>query len=279
MSLAPEVGAAVAPLPAEYAVLLERVIRALDRDPRVLALWLSGSVGRGVADAGSDLDLIVTVADDSWAGLVGDGDSTWAFLEPVISLEMPGLPGSFVLTTPEGLRVDVVLEKDADLAETPYRHRLQVFDRRPQRTPVPAPDGGDRGPDVARLEAIAREFARQLAIFPDAVVARQDWLLGQEAVHNYRVFLHELYVESNRPLPPMGIKQWSAKLTAAQRDGLTSLQVPAADRESVIRAMREVQQVICTEGRALLESAGGTWPEAAVNAGLARWRARGLGPV
>lgn len=226
------VAAALAPLPSGYADVLDRVVDALHADRRVAALWLSGSVGRGVADAGSDLDLIVTV--------------------------------------------DTVLEATSDIADTPYRHRVLVFDRRSRPTPVPLAAEAERSPDPARLEAIATEFARQLAIFPDAVVARRDWLLGQEAVHNYRRFLYELYVESNQPLPRMGVKQWSAKLTDNQRDRLASLPVPAAEERSVVDAMREVQRVIRTEGPALLAAVGATWPQAAVGAGLARWQARGL---
>lgn len=276
MKLPHETLDAIAPLPDGYADLLDRVVATLEADERVRALWLSGSLGRGVADAGSDLDLVVTVEDQAHDAFVGDGGSTWAFLDPVISFGMPGLPGSFVLTTPDGLRVDTVLERESDVASTPYRHRLPVFDRRSAQPPVPAVEDAECGPDVSTMEAIATEFARQLAIFPDAVVARQDWLLGLEAVHNYRLFLYRLYVESNQPLPPMGVKQWSAKLTAEQRDRLTSLRIPDADEASVVEAMRQIQQVIRTEGRALVEAAGGTWPEAAVEAGLARWSARGL---
>jgi hypothetical protein len=252
------------------------VVQTLDADPRVVALWLSGSLGRGVADAGSDLDLVVTVADDDFGGFVADGGSTWEFLTPVISYEMSGLPGCFALTTRDGMRVDAVVETATEVAETSYRHRVPVFDRRADPTPVPAARDEPSGPDARRMEAVATEFARQLAIFPDAVVARRDWLLGQEAVHNYRTFLYQLYVESNQPLPPMGVKQWSAKLTAEQRDRLASLPVPSADETAVIEAMRQVQQVLRTEGRALVERAGGSWPAAAVDAGLARWKARGL---
>lgn len=267
---------AIAPLPPGYADVLDRVVDALSADPRVVALWLGGSLGRGVADAGSDLDLIVTIDDTAHDAFVSAGTESWPFLDPVISYEMPGLPGSFALTTADGLRVDVVLEQAADISRTPYRHRVPVFDRRTDRVAVPAADGRSDGPDAARMAAIALEFARQLAIFPDAVVARQDWLLGQEAVHNYRAFLYQLYVESNAPLPPMGVKQWSAKLTPAQRDRLASLTAPAAEEAAVIDAMREVQRVLRTEGRELVEAAGGVWPEAAVRAGLARWTARGL---
>lgn len=272
------VAEAIAPLPSGYADLLRRIVTVLESDHRAAALWLSGSLGRGVADAGSDLDLIVTVGDETHDGFVQDGDTTWAFLEPVISLEIPGLPGSFALVTHEGLRVDVVVEAVADVAHTPYRHRVPVFDRRSAVVPVPGAADVERGPDTARMELVSREFARQLAIFPDAVVARRDWLLGQEAVHNYRRFLYELYVEANQPLPPMGVKQWTAKLTAAQRDRLVSLPVPTPEEQSVVDAMRQIQLVLRAEGRELVESAGGTWPEAAVRAGLRRWEARGIDP-
>ncbi|GAB3488842.1 nucleotidyltransferase domain-containing protein [Flexivirga lutea] len=275
-SLPAEAARAIAPLPEGYAEILDHTVATLSADGRVEALWLSGSLGRGVADAGSDLDLVVTVADDSRDDFVTSAATTWAFLDPVISHEMPGLPGSFVLTTADGLRVDAVLEATSDIAETPYRHRVPVFDRRHDASPLPTVVDAQRGPDAQRMEAIALEFARQLAIFPDAVVARHDWLLGQEAVHNYRRVLYELYVESNQPLPPMGVKQWSAKLTAAQRDRLASLQVPAADERSVVAAMQQVQRVIRAEGRTIVEVAGATWPEDAVRAGLARWQARGV---
>ena len=37
----------------------------------------------------------------------------------------------------------------------------------------------------------------------------------------------------NAPLPPMGVKQWSTKLTAIQRDVLAALPTGAANRKSV----------------------------------------------
>jgi predicted nucleotidyltransferase len=46
-------------------VLLERIVGTLQTDSRVVAAWLSGSFGRGVEDAWSDLDLHVAVEDDA----------------------------------------------------------------------------------------------------------------------------------------------------------------------------------------------------------------------
>src|SRR5258707_6331095 len=50
-------------LPAGYRVLFEQAAKVLGRDERVRALWVSGSLARGAADAWSDLDLIASVRD------------------------------------------------------------------------------------------------------------------------------------------------------------------------------------------------------------------------
>ncbi len=55
----------------ERALLADRLARLLADDPRVLAGWLHGSVGRGEADGLSDLDVTVVVADESVAAAAG----------------------------------------------------------------------------------------------------------------------------------------------------------------------------------------------------------------
>ncbi len=261
---------AITALEPGYAGLLARVVEALEPDGRVRALWLAGSVGRGVADAGSDLDLVVTVSSvDEFAD-----PSIWSVLDPVITTPIPGLPGCFAIVTREGLRVDVVVEAVADLPDSPYTQRSRVFDRDGLTPPIPVVSAD--GPDLARMQAIVTEFLRQAAIFPAAVVAREDWLLGQVAVRNYGLLLYDLFVESNRPLPAMGVKQWSSKLTRSQRERLSALPAPAADRAGVVAAMTAVRDAILTDGRAAFESAGGEWPDDVTDAMAAAWERRGL---
>ena len=251
----PEVVSAIAPLPEAYADLLGRIEQVLQADDEVRALWLAGSLGRRDADAGSDLDLVVTVRD---LGAYAD-PGRWDVVEPLITTPIPGMPGCLAFTTRAGLRVDVVLETPGDLATTSYRRRVRVFDR--DGLPLPDPEPDLRRPDVARMEAIVMESLRQWAIYPFAVVAREDWLLGQAAVGNYHRMLYDLFVEANQPLPEMGVKQWTRRLTAEQAEVLTALPPPSADRDSVERSMRAVRDALRTHGRAALEGAGGTWPE------------------
>jgi hypothetical protein len=264
------VRAAIAPLEPGYADLLVQLVARVQDDARVRALWLAGSVGRGVADAGSDLDLVVTVTDvDAFSDA-----HVWDVVDPVITTPIPGMPGCFAFTTRAGLRVDIVLETPEGLPASAYGRRLPVFDH--DARDLPAPYDDESAPDVERMQAIVTEFLRQSAIFPAAVVAREDWLLGQVAVHNYQRMLYDLLVEANQPLPAMGVKQWSRRLTPDQRALLAALPAPAADRESVIVAMTAVRDTIRADGRAALESAGGTWPVEVDDAITAYWDRHGL---
>ena len=74
----------------------------------------------------------------------------------------------------------------------------------------------------------------------------------------------------------MGVKQWSSRLTADQRELLTRLPAPAATRESVVAAMGSTRAAVRTHGRAALESAGGVWPTEVDDAMAAYWTRHGL---
>ncbi len=255
-----QVRAALAPLPAAYHTLFDRVVDQAKSDERIRALWLSGSLARGVADAGSDLDVIVAVSDDVFDEFArGWRDWLAAITPTAIARPLPGAPGSFYSTTVDGSRLDVVAEPVGRVG-THHRQRLVVFDRDNLDSTVPQPDPPP-GPDTDRIRDLIEEFFRQQAIFPAAVLAREDWLLGVEGVHNARLMLYQLFVESNQPLPPMGVKQWSAKLTAGQRDLLRTLPPTAATPESVIAGMRASRDAFCTAGRAAAAGCGVEWPE------------------
>ncbi len=249
------------PLSVGYHDLFERLVSACEPDQRIRALWLAGSVGREVADAGSDLDVVVTVTDAD----VDDFRRQWrewlATVTPtVIAREIPGLPGSFYSVTPGCERFDVVVEPVSDFASAAIGARLVVLDRDGLAETTGEPGQSAPGPDPTRLAAIVEEFFRQQAIFPAAVVARRDWLLGVVGVVATQRMLYDLFVEANQPLPMMGIKQWSARLTASQRDLLESLPVPEPRPAEVIAAMLAVRRAMLTSGRETAERYGLSWP-------------------
>jgi hypothetical protein len=72
--------------------------------------------------------------------------------------------------------------------------------------------------------------------------------------------LYQLFVEANQPLPPMGVKQWSAKLTQRQRQICASLPAPTASRNSVLDAMRAAAATFRSEAMAVLAAHEVPWP-------------------
>jgi len=251
---------ALGPLPTGYRDLLTRVINAAEPDERVRSVWLSGSVGRGVADAGSDLDVVLAIE----PAAVGEFAARWrdwlARVTPVVfARELPGQPGSFYSVTPDCLRLDVVVEPRGAARRVGGASRLLVLSKNglPETADAAPPL---TGPDRDRLEDLVQEFLRQMTIFPAAVVARQDWLLGVVGVQNVHLMLYQLFVEANQPLPPMGIKQWSAKLSPRQRQVCAGLPAATASQDGVLTAMRAAAAAFRREATAVLAACNASWP-------------------
>jgi len=281
-----EAGVAVSPaaalalmqaMPPAYADLLRDAIAAAESDARVEAMWVGGSVARGVADAGSDLDLMVAVRDEDFDAFAG-GVVDWlhGVADLVLAQELPFLRGGAFATTRDCLRIDLISEPAGTLADTPYRYRIAVLDPHGLTSTIPA-GGQEPGPDAGEMEALVTEFYRLGAIFPAAVVAREDWLLGVAGIGSVQQLLYGLFAAANAPLPVMGVKQWSSRLTVHQREVLAALPSPTAERDSVIAAMQAVRTAFVNEGRAAVEPHGVTWPEELHDAVEEYWRREGLG--
>ena len=227
-------GRAMSVLPPGYQHLLDRAVDVLGGDQRVEAMWVHGSVARGDADALSDLDIIVAVADDD---LTSFGDEWRARLDAitptVMARRFPGPGGSLLSITPECLRMDMWIEGAAEVPTSVVRDRRVVFDRADLdgRVPPPLPPAD---PSDAKFASL-REWDAACR----AVAQIADPLLAIEVVHTLRWILYEAYVETNRPLPTSGVKQWSAKLTPAQHATLATL--PTGGRpEAVMAALDDV---------------------------------------
>lgn len=270
---------ALAPLPAGYRALFDRLVAAVEHDERIRGVWLSGSVARGEADAGSDLDVLLAVRDDDLSGFA-DGWQDWlAALTPtLIAKPLTFAPGSFYSLTTTHERLDVVVEPVSRVtSDTPYRTRLVVLDRDglDARVPVRQPEAG---PDPERMTALVEEFFRLVAVSTPAVLVRGDHLLGVEGVRAQHRMLYDLCVEGNRPLPTTGVKQWSAKLSAEQREALEGLLPgPTADRASFVAEMSTMVAAWRRVGREVLDRHGVTWPEELDRAVVDRFEAVAAG--
>jgi len=245
-------------LPPAYGQLFDRATSVLGADPRVRAIWLAGALGRGAADAASDLDFAIAVPDTDFVAFGAEWREWLAAITPtLVARELPGRPGSFYALTPTCERFDVVTERVSELGNVQSGARVLVMDRDglAERLPQPQP----RSPDRARIAYLIEECLRQAANFP-TVTVREDWLLGVVAVQEVHLMLYQLFVEGNQPLPPMGPKQWSAKLTSEQQALLRSLPVPQPARDSVLQARNAALRTFIEQARRIARNCGVQWP-------------------
>ena len=252
---------AVSVLPESYHRLFARAVEVLGGDDRVRALWLSGSLARGAGDAGSDLGLIVAVADEhheaftsSWPEWLADITTT------ALAKALPFAPGSFYAVTTDRDRLDVVVEKAGDTAASFFPTRTVVFDRDGLDARLPEAVPGP-GPSATTIAALVEEQLRQAGMF-DVSVTRGDTLLAIEAIYHARHLLYQLFVEANAPLPPMGVKRWSDKLTDEQRAVLEALPTGGRDMAELTAAHDQVVRVFVEQARPICERVGAPWPHA-----------------
>jgi hypothetical protein len=222
-------------LPPGYAPLLDRARAVFDADDRVRAAWVHGSLARGDGDALSDLDVIVAVDDAALDEFAAGWRERLADITPtVMARRFFGPGGSWLAITPECLRFDVWVEAASEVETSVVRDRHILFDRDDLDALVPVPEPPAR-PSPQKFDALREWFATCLAV----AGADADPLLAIETTHALRWILYEAYVETNRPLPATGLKQWSAKLTDPQRRTLEAL-LPRGGVEAVVDALTDV---------------------------------------
>ncbi len=247
-------------LPAGYIDLFDRAREVFDSKDMVRALWVSGSLARGTADAGSDLDLIVTVEDSAHEEFAANWREWLAEITPtVLAKELPFARGSFYSVTPTWERLDVIVERVSDVASTHFRVRTAVFDKDDLLETIPQ-ESAPVGPSPEKLSELIEGFLRIYGMLP-ALVAREDWLLGIEGIHILRDLLYRMFVEANAPLPPVGMKQWSAKLTEEQREILEGLPTGAPSRDAVIEGNLAIANAFLPAARRIAAQHSIPWPD------------------
>jgi hypothetical protein len=221
-------------LPPGYSNLLDRFIEVVGSDPRVRAAWAHGSVARGDADEVSDLDVIIAVADDEVpAFAAGWRDRLKQITPTVMARPSFGATGSWLSITPACQRFDLWVEPASRVSSSPVHERHVLFDYDDLAALVPAPPL-PAPPSPDKLRDLAQRFRSAAAV---ARVA--DELLMLQVIWVLRWTLYDAYVESNRPLPRTGLKQWSAKLTDAQRETFVALPT-SGNPVPIIAALKDV---------------------------------------
>jgi len=252
--------APLAVLVPSYRPIFDRLLAACEGDERIRAFWLSGSLAKGTADGGSDMDCLLAIRDEDFEEFAAGWREWLATITPtLLAREMPSARGSFSSTTTGCERLDVVCEPVSGLPVSRHRYRLVIFDRDGLDATVPPPEPRP-GPDAGRLCGMVEEFFRIEAITPFMLNQRRDYLCVVQGVQDLQRILYNVFVECNQPQPPMGIKQWSARLTSEQQQILTALPLPAPEPGPLAATLRAVGAAMRTAGRAAVIACGCDWP-------------------
>jgi predicted nucleotidyltransferase len=242
--------------------LLERLITVITADDRIESAWLSGSFGRGLGDAWSDIDITAVVDEEDLKHCVAEyGGSRNPVGETVILNTLFTRVISAVM--PDWERYDIVFTTTQEFraADKSALRPLALAS-----LDAPAPEPKPPKPYQVSGDAVltaSREFLRILGLLPTAI-GRGEWLSSQEGIGMMRKALIELMIESNGIGRGQrgGAKRLNIYLTDQQRAAMEAVPQPGADRDELIAANQALAALFIPLARRLCEQAGAAWPEA-----------------
>ena len=181
--------------------LMARARVAFEPDPRVLALWIEGSVARGTADAASDLDLHLAIADEAFEDF-GATPEVLARLGRPLGYLGTALPGVRILpaTLAGPVRIDLYLEQRSRLGSAARMpERVMVFDRDAVEADLAAAPPFAYDPR-AQIETLLRTYWFG-AMWPVRFRLRQDWggLLMNATLVVYEYIVPALLIADGSP--------------------------------------------------------------------------------
>jgi hypothetical protein len=246
--------------PTEQFEFLADITARLRDDPRIRAAWLFGSLAGDNADAFSDVDLLLAVADDALTALVADWRSFVAGLSPTIALQRIGQDThpTFVAIAPGYLRFDLTLcaagvpqTHGYDPAQLLFDHdgvaARMTFARRAS------------GSVAEQLPALIHEFIRSIGLTP-IVLGRGELLISRQGVAIVQTQLIDLYLLENGGRRGGG-KHLNSALTAEQHDALASFPPLELTRDSLLASLLTATRLFLPRARRLMQAHDLPYPE------------------
>jgi hypothetical protein len=252
--------------------IIEAARAKAEKDERVLALLLGGSLGSDKGDAFSDADMILVVRPEAHAEFVA-GARAWAETLVPLLIWKPPYPNLPLFTAVgEGwVRFDLTITVPGRIMGSqaglkPLVDKVGVW---AQIIPSLPP----RPPLAADIEAIAIETIRILGLIP-VVHGRSDWAVAVTGVALLRNQLVSLMVMDTAAPSPSGALNLKRILPAADIETLAGLPPLGPTEDSIMQANAVLAPLILNRARAMLAQAGGTWPQALEDALRAHLKAR-----
>lgn len=241
--------------------LIERVVSNLrERCPGVKGVYLTGSMGRRVADEFSDVDVIAIVEAESLSDTVGVWPSAVESVTPVIFSNKLDFGRSVVFNyiTPDWLRFDVTFGDPSNIERRAKSMLVPLHD--PQRRYDTLPDNGELlqpSPQVAAR--IVPEFYRVLALLP-VPLGRSDYAVAASGSALLRTFLIQALTELTPVEDRGGALALKRLLSETSYEVIVAIPPIVASRDSAIEVHRYCAAEFTSLARVLCDQTGVTFP-------------------
>jgi hypothetical protein len=242
--------------------LVKRLADQLQSDERVRAAWLSGSMGRGVQDEYSDVDVWAVIDPSQLDRFIADWPRQSERVSPQVLHQLYRFGpngGVFNHVTPEWLRFDLAVGRPEQVAERFATTLRLLFDRDGLADSL-QPSGQPLGPSPGTVERLVTEFLRVLGLLP-VVVGRHDYVVAATGATLLRTSLIQLMIEDVAVEDRGGVLHLERLLPPERYASLAALPPIEATREAAIAAHVACARLFLPLGRDLAQRAGVAWPE------------------
>lgn len=245
----------------DQAALIDRIAEILEPLPGLGSAFLGGSHGRDEADAYSDVDVYVVVAEaDDIPDLLPRLEQSVDEISPILFKKV--LPNARTINciTTDWLRFDLTVVSRIELAFVAGGAAKPLFDRLGLAealsvTPVSAP-----APTADAILDVVNEFIRVLGLSM-VVKGRGDLVVAQTGTNLLRDMLIRVMAMENAPQPRRGVLALRRDLTPDQMAVLLVLPPLDATWPSIFARTKAIAAQFFPRARTLAEELDAPWPE------------------
>lgn len=229
-------------------------------DPRIKALWLEGSFGRGDSDRYSDLDLHLLLAADELEAFRAEAESWLSAIEPLVLFTLMFDGKMINALTEQGLRIDIWLHAADTVAIHPQTSKVLV-DKGSHLHDADASQPLDREGDADRLARQIKEFWRCIALVP-SVVGRDELIIASMGLTVETGILTDVILTGYDIRRDRGVKNLNRFLPADLRARIESaLSMQGLSVVSVSQAHLNLAAIMREQGRAIAQARGFEYPQ------------------
>ncbi len=244
------------------AAYVERATEVLQRDPRVAAAWMKGSLATGAAGRYSDVDLGVAVYDEHYEAFVAEREQVLASIGPLVGMGIASVgPRVTVALFADPLEFDLTVDRLSDAHLYGPEVGWILFDKTDGHIAAAQAQARSRPVNLQRAREVATSFWLRAPRMRRWVAQADLHRAGQE-LQVGRNWLVELMLIANQPFKPHLVqKDTFILLSPRQWDELKQTYIlHEFTPQALTRCMLHLVSAVSKWGRAACSRQGCRYP-------------------